>query len=151
MISFLHNHNDQEVAAAPSRISGFKSFSRPHSQLPKILDTLRGWDKPKAACIIDHTAWEKRHSKKRCWIVSSLWQKQQTLLPCQLHFGKLSFVRITPLCKYHINIFIFKGAFNFHMRLFRLGYHYESLPSNEISLRTVHLDVGSIETHQIPA
>jgi hypothetical protein len=37
------------------------------------------------------------------------------------------------------------------MRLFRLGYHYESLPSNEISLRTVHLDVGSIETHQIPA
>jgi hypothetical protein len=78
-----------------------------------------------------------------------LWQKKQTLLPCQLRFVKLSFVRITPLCMYHVKIFIFKGAFNFPDACLGWGYQYESFPSNEISLRNVHLDVGSIETHQV--
>ena len=52
--------------------------------------------------------------KKRCWIVSSLEQKQHNLLPFQFILIKLSLVTITSLFRYHINILIFKGIFNFH-------------------------------------
>jgi hypothetical protein len=38
-----------------------------------------------------------RQSKKRCLIVSSLWQKQKFLLPCPLHFAKLFFVDTTQV------------------------------------------------------
>lgn len=120
-ISFLDSHSDQYVAAAPSRTNGFSSFSIPHSQFPNILGMQWGWESPDAAYIMDHTARAKRHSKKRCLIVSFLWPMSYILLPCQLCFAKLSFVKTTPLHNNHIKILSFKGAFSFHRFLFKLG------------------------------
>jgi len=40
-----------------------------------------------------------------------LLQKQQVLIPFQFLLDKLSFVRITTLLGYHINIFVLKGIF----------------------------------------
>ena len=45
---------------------------------------------------------------------SSWWQNTHFLLPCQLRFVKLSFVKITPLHRYHEKILIFNGTFIFY-------------------------------------
>jgi hypothetical protein len=117
----LHNQSDQQVAAAPNNIIGLRSFWNPRSQLPKRWEMLRGWGRFNAMCMQPQTTHAKRHSKKRCLIVSFLWQKQHFSLPCQLRFTKLSFVKITPLRRYHIKFFIFSRAFVFQMILFRFG------------------------------
>ena len=75
---------------------------------------LRGGSKSKANCTSLHRNLATWQSIKRCWIVLSLEQKQHYLLPFQFRLAKLSFVKITPLFKYHINILIFKGIFSFH-------------------------------------
>ena len=40
-ISFLHQHKDQQVAAAPSNASNFSSLLSPLNQQPNIFGTLR--------------------------------------------------------------------------------------------------------------
>jgi hypothetical protein len=45
-IVFLHNHTAQQVAAAPRSTKYFKSCLIPCSQVPNILDTLRGLERP---------------------------------------------------------------------------------------------------------
>jgi hypothetical protein len=44
-------------------------------------------------------------------------QKQQVLLPCQFLLAKLSFVKVTPLLRYFIKTFIFKGILSFQISL----------------------------------
>jgi hypothetical protein len=46
-------------------------------------------------------------------VLDSFWltKKQQALFPFQFLLAKLSFVRMTPLFRYHINIFILRGIF----------------------------------------
>jgi hypothetical protein len=51
-------------------------------------------------------------------MLSSLQQKLHCLLPFQLRFARLPFVRTTPLYKYHMKIFIFSGIHTFHILLF---------------------------------
>jgi hypothetical protein len=58
--------------------------------------------------------WARGQSKNKCWIVSSLWQKHHSTLPCQLRLVKLFLVRTTHLHKYQKNILILSGTFNFH-------------------------------------
>jgi hypothetical protein len=106
---FLHNQSDQQVATAPNKIKGLRSFWNPRSQLPKRWEMLRGWGRFNAACMQLLTTLANQYSKKRCLTVSFSWQKQHFSLPCQLHFTKLSFVKITPLRRYHIKIFTFSG------------------------------------------
>jgi hypothetical protein len=50
-------------------------------------------------------------------MLSSLQQKLHYLLPFQLCFVILSFVRTTPLYKYHMKIFSFSGIHTFHILL----------------------------------
>jgi hypothetical protein len=45
-------------------------------------------------------------------------QKLHCLLSFQLCFVRLFFVRTTPLCKYHMKIFIFNSIRTFHNVLF---------------------------------
>jgi len=120
---FLLNQIDQQVAVASNIILGLRSFWKPQSQLLKRWGIrwgiLRGWERFNTTCMQPQITRENRHSKKRCLIVSFLWQKQHFTLPCQLHFAKLSFVKITPLWRYHIKILIFIGAFVFQMNLFK--------------------------------
>ena len=75
---------------------------------------LWGWLKSKVYCTTRQKNLATWQSIKRCWIVWSLEQKQHSLLPFQFLLIKLSLVRITPLFRYHINIFILRGIFNFH-------------------------------------
>jgi hypothetical protein len=56
-----------------------------------------------------------KHSKKRWWIVSGEWQKLHLVSPFQLHRARLSFVKITPLFRYHKNIFILVGILICHI------------------------------------
>ena len=44
-------------------------------------------------------------------------QKQQLLSHFHLLFSRLSFVKMTPFCRYRRKIFIFRGTFNFHTML----------------------------------
>jgi hypothetical protein len=59
--------------------------------------------------------------KKRCLIVSLQSQKQHFWLPTQFLLVKLSFVKMTPRCRYQRKIFIFRGIFGFHMNLLLNG------------------------------
>ena len=104
----------QHKADAPTNSCLFNLVPTPLSQLPNRWVMLWGGFKSKANYTALHrnlTTWQ---SIKRCWIVLSLEQKQHYLLPFQFRLAKLSFVKITPLFKYHINILIFKGIFSFH-------------------------------------
>ena len=61
------------------------------------------------------------HSKNKCLMDSSWWQKTQFLQPCQLRLAKLTLVKITLLLRNHRNIFTFRGIFSFHNFLLSIG------------------------------
>jgi hypothetical protein len=44
-------------------------------------------------------------------------QKQHFVSPCHCRLAKLSFVKITPLYKYHKNTLILRGSFSFHINM----------------------------------
>lgn len=67
---------------------------------PNICDTFLGEQMFEAIWIRDQTDRASRHSKNKCFIVSSLWQKQQILLPFHFRLARLSFVNITPRRRY---------------------------------------------------
>jgi hypothetical protein len=58
-----------------------------------------------------------KQPKNKCFIVSGLLQKQHILLPFQCLLAKLSFVKVTPLLRYHIKKLIFKGSLSFQRSL----------------------------------
>jgi hypothetical protein len=93
------------MAIAPTLIRFLNLTSTPFSQLPKIFAMLRGGCKLDPIWMIDHIALANRQWKKRCFIVSSSWQKTHFLQPCQLRFSRLSLVRITPRRRYQANTF----------------------------------------------
>ena len=66
----MQSQTDQHKVAAPTRTSGLKFFGNPFSQLPNILNTLRGLGMPQAAYTEAHTIRVNRQSKNRCCIVS---------------------------------------------------------------------------------
>jgi hypothetical protein len=74
---------------------------------------------PKDIWIILQTILASRQSNNKCWIVSSLSQKQHVLLPYHFLLIRLSFVRITLRCKNHMKILIFSGTFSFQIYLRR--------------------------------
>jgi hypothetical protein len=112
-LSFLHSHSNHIKAIAPTLICFLNLQSIPFSQFPNILVILHGGNKVEATWMTDHIVLAKRHWKNKCLIVSSWWQKTHFLLPCQFCFARLSFVKITPLRRYHPNTFIHNGGFNF--------------------------------------
>ena len=73
--AFLQSQTDQHKTAAPTTTSGLKFFDNPFSQLPNILNPLRGLDMPQAAYTEARTIHKNRQSKSRCCIVSFSWQK----------------------------------------------------------------------------
>ena len=107
----------QHKADAPTNSCLFNFVPTPLSQLPNKLVMVWGGCKSKANCTSLHRNLATWQSKKRCWIVSSLEQKQHCLLPFQLCLARLTLVRTTPRFKYHRNIFSFRGIFNFHKYL----------------------------------
>jgi hypothetical protein len=119
--SFLCNQIEQQVTAAPRRNKDLKCFVTPFSYLLNICATLWGFVRLKAIWGKLQINRAKRQSKNKCWIISSSWQKQQVLLPCQLRLIKLSFLNTIPLLRYHIKIFSLRGAFSFHNRLLKFG------------------------------
>jgi hypothetical protein len=116
-LSFLHSHNDQIKAIAPTLICFLNLWSILLSQFPKILAILHGRYKVEATWMTDHIERAKQHWKKRCLIVSSWGQKTHFLQPCQFRFASLSLVKMTPLRRYHPNTFIHSGIFNFQSLL----------------------------------
>ena len=58
----------------------------------------------------------KWQSKSKCCIDSSDEQKQHFLSPCHCR-AKLSFVKTTPLYKYHIKTLILRGSFSFQINV----------------------------------
>jgi hypothetical protein len=111
----------QQIDVAPKSTTCFNSLLIPHSQELNIFEILQGGCIFVATWIRFQIVRANWHSKKRCLIISYLWQKQYFTLSCQLLFAKLSFVSITSLRKYQRKILIFKGTFNFHIILFILG------------------------------
>jgi hypothetical protein len=60
---------------------------------------------------------------------SSEEQKQHFLSPCYCRLAKLSFVKITPLYKYHKNTLILRGSLSFHIKVL---YGIASAPNNAL-------------------
>ena len=73
--SFLVSHNAQHKAAAPTRICAENCLSIPLNQLPNMLRALRGGYKFEATRTMAQTAQANLHSKNKCLIDSSCWQK----------------------------------------------------------------------------
>ena len=92
-------------------------LSIPCSQLPKTLATDLGGYKLDAIWMADHIERAKLHSKNKCFIVSSCGQNIHFVLPCQFRLTRLSFVRMTPLRRYHVNTLILSGIFICHIFL----------------------------------
>jgi hypothetical protein len=82
-----------------------------------ILCTLVGGLKLKEIWIARHTNLAKWQSKRRCCIDSSDEQKQHFLSPCHCLLAKLSFVKITPLYKYHKETLILRGSLSFYIKV----------------------------------
>ena len=80
---------------------------------------LRGGEILKETCTIFEIILAIWQSKKRCWMISSRLQKQHFILPLHCRRARLSLVRTTPFCKYHIKILIFKGSLNFRIKFLR--------------------------------
>ena len=119
--AFLQSQTDQHKAAAPTSTNSLKSLGIPFSQLSNILDILWGLGNPHAAYTVAHNILMNLQSKNRYCIVSFSWQKQHCWFPCQFRLTRLSFVRMTPLLRYHKKILIFSGLFSFQSFLFRFG------------------------------
>ena len=120
-ISFLFIQIGHMVVAAPNKAILLRLFAKQPNHRPNMLKILCGFGTPRAKKITPQTIRANRQSKNRCLIVSISWQKQHVLLPCQLRLAKLSFVKMTPLLRYHKKTLFFRGAFSCHNRLFRLG------------------------------
>ena len=67
--------------------------------------------------MIDHIELANVHLKNKCLSVLSLGQKTHCLLPCQLRFTRLSFVRITSRRRYHAKSLFLSGIFIFQIFL----------------------------------
>jgi hypothetical protein len=93
----------------------------PVNQLPSICLTDLGGVNPVTIWTtlqISLACWQL---KKSCLIVSLQSQKQHFWLLTQFLLVKLSFVKMTPRCRYQRKIFIFRGIFSFHMNLLLNG------------------------------
>jgi hypothetical protein len=105
---FLHSLIYQHNTAAPRRTMDSQVLGIPRSHDANKWEALFGIWRFEAHLKKDQRALAKRHSKRRCSVVSSLWQKLHDLLPCQLCLIKLYFVSKTPR-----KTLIFKGALIF--------------------------------------
>lgn len=118
-------------------------------QLPKILATILGWYIVEPICMMDHIQLASLHSKNKCLIFWSLWQKTHYLLPSQLRLVGLSLVRIIPRRKYHA-----KTLFFVKFSSSRFSYYYQ--PAHLAGLmsctwsppRIYHYCVNSTETRR---
>ena len=91
--SFLESQITQHIADMPLNKCNFSLWPPCFNQWLNKSSTSFGGAKPKIKWIA-LTAIEKRY-----WILSSWFQKLQTLLPIQFRLAKLSFVSNTPLFK----------------------------------------------------
>lgn len=87
----------------------------PLSHVPNNMFILNGVLILKAIWIVRHKSLANGQSRKRCFIVSLLSQKQHLGLPTHLLLIKLSFVSMTPLWRNHIKILIFSGTLIFQI------------------------------------
>jgi hypothetical protein len=78
---------------------------------------LVGGIKLKKIWTILHVNLAKWQSKSECYIDSSKEQKQHFLSPYHCRSAKLSFVKTTPLYRYHMKTLILRGSFSFHIRV----------------------------------
>jgi hypothetical protein len=109
---------DHKRAAIPTQINIFYLFfAMPINQFPSICLTDLGGVKPVAMWKTLQMSLAWWQLKKRCLIVSLQSQKQHFWLPTQFLLFKLSFVKMTPRCRYQRKIFIFRGIFSSHMIL----------------------------------
>ena len=120
-ISFLVSQSAQHKAAAPTRMCLENCLSIPLNQLPNILRALRGGYRFEAIWTMAHTDRANLHSKNKCLIDSSWWQKTHFWQPSQFRRAKLSLVKITPLVKNHRKFFTFRGILSFHNFLLSIG------------------------------
>ena len=109
--SLRHYQIDQHKALAPNKIIFFVDLGTPLSQLPTIFLAFWGGGILKAKKTQRHIHCVIWQSKKRCCMVSCLLRKQHWFSPPHFLFARLSFVRITFLCKNHIKTLTFKGIF----------------------------------------
>ena len=66
------------------------------------------------SCHMNLAKWQ---SKNRCCIDSLEEQKQHFLSPCHWRLTKLSFIKITPLNKYHRKTLILRGNFSIQIKV----------------------------------
>jgi len=116
-MSFLLNQIAQQTAEAPTKILYISFLLSPINHPLNIWRIFMGGVILKETCTILQIILANWQSKKRCWIVSSKLQKQHFILPFHCQRARLSLVRTTPFCKYHMKTLIFKGIFNFQMIL----------------------------------
>jgi hypothetical protein len=74
-----------------------------------------------ATWTMAQTARANLHSKNKCLMDSSCWQKTHVLLPCQMRRARLSLVKMTPLLRNQRNIFTLRGILSFHNFLLSTG------------------------------
>jgi hypothetical protein len=117
---FLLRHITQQNAEAPTSTCLFSFPPNWFNHPSNILSTLRDGVILKANYDKSQMNLVYQHSKNKCLIVSFLWQKQHCFPPFQFSHARLSFVKITSLYMYHINILIFKWIFRLHIILFRI-------------------------------
>ena len=125
--SFLVSHSAQHKAAAPTRICAENCLSIPLNQLLNMLRALRGGKRFEAIWTMAHTDRANLHSKNKCLIDSSCWQKTHVLEPCQFRRARLSLVRMTPLLRNQRKIFTLRGILSFHNFLLSTGTSHEPL------------------------
>ena len=135
--SFLQFQSTHTKAQTPTRICRANSGSTPLSHVPNNVLTELGGEILKAIWTVLHKTLASGQSRKRCLIVSSQSQKLHLVGHVQLRFVKLSLVKITCLCRNHINTLIFKGTLTFHTNL-ELGMALELM-----TLRYIDLTVNS--------
>ena len=111
--SFLQFHIAHKSAQTPTRMCLAMSESTPSSHVPNNILIEVGWLILKAIWTDRHRILPNGQSRKRC-LMFSLWsQKLHLEEPTQLHFARLSLVKMTCLCTNHINTLIRKGTFTF--------------------------------------
>ena len=95
--SFRQFQIAQSKAQTPTRIWPLSILLIPTNQFPNKFGILVGGGKLYATWTVRQIKVAKGQEIKRCWIVSSLSQKQHFLHPFQFRLAKLSLVRITSL------------------------------------------------------
>ena len=107
------------MAEAPTSTSFLSFAGYPLSQDPNQWgkhgppDSIGHGLMPKVKYTARQTNFARWHSKNKCWMFSSLLQKQHFPSPFHFLLSKLSLVRITPFLRYHKKILIFIGSLNF--------------------------------------